>query len=190
MWQRSQQLSDDIEMETKSEVDVGMFVAVTSGPPELGLVTEVLTDKALSLGRHIKETIATYIAGQARSLMQAYDEIDAIFGEKTKDPRRLMAVLDSMKGMDKRLKQLAREGTRLKGLFDVLWEAKHIFDDDDFHVLCKCFYNSATMRDKLQDASSHFRDAKWAVEEQLRKQRTDLQVRFGYILCSISHTNI
>ncbi len=42
-------------------------------------------------------------------------------------------------------------------------------------VLCRSFYNAATMQDKLQQASTQFRETKWVVEDELKKQRAVLE---------------
>jgi len=63
-WAWCDRIADEIELLTETEVDVGMFVAITSAPPSVGLVTEVLTEKVQSLGKHIKDTIADYISEQ------------------------------------------------------------------------------------------------------------------------------
>lgn len=176
IWDRCDRVADEIELLTESEVDVGMFVAITSGPTDVGLITEVLTEKVLSLAQHIKDTVGSYITGQARKLLAEYSEIDSVFNEDAKDnPKRLIVILELLKGADKRLKAMSAEGRRIREIFDALWDAHHVFSDEEFGHLVQCFVHSATMRDKLAAANTQFRDTKWAVEEDLRAQRNELQ---------------
>jgi hypothetical protein len=97
------------------------------------------------------------------------------FQDAKDNPKRLVVILDLLKGTDKRLKVMGVEAKRMRELFDALWDARHIFSDEDLGDLVSCFYHSATMRDSLAAAHSRFRDTKWAVEEDLRGQRNELQ---------------
>ncbi len=57
IWRRCMRRIDEIEVLAEDEEDVGMFVAITSGSTDQHFVTEVLVNKARSLGDFIKETI-------------------------------------------------------------------------------------------------------------------------------------
>jgi len=57
IWEKCLLWIDEIEVLAEDEEDVGMFVAITSGSADQRFVTEILVNKARSLGDFIKETI-------------------------------------------------------------------------------------------------------------------------------------
>ncbi len=66
--------------------------------------------------------------------MEEYDRFDGIFSDTSRDPKRLLELLDALKGADKKLKLMSKEGFRLKEIFELLWLESYAFEDDEYAV--------------------------------------------------------
>ena len=121
-------------MLAEDEEDVGMFVAITSGPANQNLVTEVLVRKALSLGDHIKDTVASHLLATAANLEAEYEEAYALCTESTTDPKRLVEMMAEQKRLKSNLKRMHAQAEDLDALHTFLMSDSYLLDD--FGAFC------------------------------------------------------
>jgi hypothetical protein len=150
IWTRSRRLRDEIEVLAEDEEDVGMFVAITSGPANQNLVTEVLVRKALSLGDHIKDTVASYLLSTAADLEAEYEEAYALCTESTTDPKRLVEMMAEQKQLKSNLKRMHSQAEDIDVLHTFLISDSYLLDDDGAFCLFR-LKNLAVMLPALAD---------------------------------------
>jgi len=131
IWERSRVLRDEIEVLEEGEVDVGMFLAITSGPEEDNLVTEVLANKALSLGDHIKKTIVSNLLDRATGLRDEYEEAYRLCTETSTEPDRLLQLLALQKTLKGKLREMRLQAEDIDALHQVVVSDSHLLEDED-----------------------------------------------------------
>eukprot|EP00961_Rhodomonas_salina_P275931 3727633-Rhodomonas_salina.1 len=140
-WKQSLQLERQIEKLSMAEEEQSMFLVVTSGPDDQGLVREVLSSKARSLGKFLLNTIENHLFTQGAALFEEYDKIFQLCNGRPTLPKELLlqvqtpialdstlecAVLsvrgcgqiEGLKGMDKQLKVLRAQTLNVKELYE------------------------------------------------------------------------
>ena len=155
VWQRSRRLMDEIEVLAKDEEQVGMFIAITSGPVSENLVTEVLVSKAQRLGDHIKETIASHLAAKVSELRAEYERAYAICTQRPTELENLVNLAEEHRSIKGEFKRMSRETDELEALFAVVSNQGYCLPDQDALSLFRC-RNLAVVLPRLEEEAKTY----------------------------------
>ena len=155
IWKRSRTLIDEIEVLAKDEEDVGIFVAITSGPEKYKLVTEMLVRKARSLGDHVKDTVAEYIISKSTELRREYEEAFSLCMDKSVEPQKLVEHIEGLKVIKGKLKRMESQAHDLQALFEVISKHGYLLQDKDALSFFRCTY-LASVLPRLEDEARNF----------------------------------
>jgi hypothetical protein len=131
IWERSRTLRDEIEVLEEDEVDVGLFLAITSGPEEYNLVTEVLGNKALSLGNNIKKTIVSNLVERGTELRDEFEEAYRLCTERSAEPNRLLELLSLLQEVKNKLNGMRSRAEDIDALHQVIMNESYLLQDDE-----------------------------------------------------------
>jgi len=145
VFKRSRQLKDEIEVLAKDEEDVGIFVVITSGPAKYNLVTEVLVNKALSIGDRVKKIIVDCLKVRTDQLRKEYEWAHAICTTKSDEPKKLLELVNAQKQIKSKLIQWAVQAKDLEALHEVLIENAYLLEDTEAFSLFRCSYLAAVL---------------------------------------------
>lgn len=155
VWKRSRKLVDEIEVLSKNEEDVGMFVAITSGPEEQKLVTEVLVNKAASLGKHIKDTISDHLNASTQTLLRECEDAHFVCTQRSVEPKELFDLAERQKTVKPRLKRMAAQAEDLVALHEVIMKQSYWMLDSEAFSIFRCSYLVSVLP-KLEDEARNF----------------------------------
>lgn len=155
IWEGSRTLRDEIEVLEEDEVDVGMFLAITSGPVEDNLVTEVLANKALSLGNHIKHTIVSNLMDRATGLKDQYEEAYRLCTETSTEPDRLLQRLILHKTVKDKLRGMRLQAEDIDALHQIVVNDSYLLEDGDDFCLFR-LKNLAAILPELENQARGF----------------------------------
>ena len=186
VWARSRNLMDEIEVLAQDEEDVGMFLAITSGPDSERLVTEVLVGKAKSLGEHIKGTIAHHIILCATELRVEFEEAYFYCITKPEESEKLMQIFDGHKEVKEKLTRSRLKWQHTEDLAKVLSNHSYFFEDDDAVTLFRCHYLGQILPRLEADQKKFINETRWVAENDLNTAR----VRMSSLLLEFQSTRL
>jgi hypothetical protein len=124
-------------------------------PEEQKLVTEVLVNKAASLGKYIKETISDHLNASSQNLLQECEEAHSVCTERSIEPRELFSLAERQKTVKPRLKRMAAQAEELVALHEVITKQSYWLLDSEAFSIFRCSYLVSVLP-KLEDKARTF----------------------------------